>query len=421
MNINSKLNVTSLNGETKNVSQSSNNIQDKKYIKKDDKVKDFKRVLNERANNKNNDIRENSKLDDEESDSKDKDIKEKIENSSKDELIEIINSIFNMLSSVNNNDADSKSINSNVIELIMNNTDKQTSSKDLSKLLDNLMDASKNSLKDILSSDNKDLLKSLLNKLGDKLDEGTELSNKIKDLMNQVCNSLENKENKENKDLSFNSTFKNFDQNANSQTSKENINEEKVVNNSSGEDDFLNKLLKGKKEDNILNKINLVASRNEVNLNNVQNAGQSTVINKTTMGEDLIKNIKFMMNNAMKELTVKINPKDLGQLTISLIQENGIMKANIKANSKETFELLSQNLIQMKKAITEQNIKIADVNVELYQEDTTFYKDESFQRGLDRDNEKQNKNNNRQTSEIESIQLDDEVTEDLNSNLDFFA
>lgn len=418
MNINLKLNVTSLNGETKNVSQSSNNIQDKKYIKKDDKVKDFKRVLNERANNKNNDIRENSKLDDEESDSKDKDIKEKIENSSKDELIEIINSIFNMLSSVNNNDADSKSINSNVIELIMNNTDKQTSSKDLSKLLDNLMDASKNSLKDILSSDNKDLLKSLLNKLGDKLDEGTELSNKIKDLMNQVCNSLENKENK---DLSFNSTFKNFDQNANSQTSKENINEEKVVNNSSGEDDFLNKLLKGKKEDNILNKINLVASRNEVNLNNVQNAGQSTVINKTTMGEDLIKNIKFMMNNAMKELTVKINPKDLGQLTISLIQENGIMKANIKANSKETFELLSQNLIQMKKAITEQNIKIADVNVELYQEDTTFYKDESFQRGLDRDNEKQNKNNNRQTSEIESIQLDDEVTEDLNSNLDFFA
>ena len=73
----------------------------------------------------------------------------------------------------------------------------------------------------------------------------------------------------------------------------------------------------------------------------------------------------------------------------------------------------------MKKAIGEQNIKVADVNVELYQEDTTFFKDEGFGSGLAKENQKQN--NNREASEIDSIELEDDVTEDLNSNLDFFA
>ncbi|WP_252214083.1 flagellar hook-length control protein FliK [Clostridium sp. VAP41] len=425
MNINSNLNLGSLNAEPKKTSskinsESSNN--DKNHTTKSKDDTSFKDVLNEKSSTKveNKNIKDkviNENVNDKDVDVEEKinEIEEKIDNASKDEIIEMLNSIFNMLSSVKDENIDVKDLNSDILNSIINNLGKENN--DLPKLLENLLTASESPLTNLLNSDNKDLLNKLLSKLGNKLDEDTDVSNKVKDLMSQISSSLENKENKTS---NFNTAFKNFEQNANSQMNNQNIEEEKVPTSTSDEDDFLNKLLNNNKDDSVLNKINLLSSRNEINSNNTTVPTESVTINKATMSDDLIKNVKLMITNSMKELTVKINPKDLGQVTISLIQENGIMKANIKANSKETFELLSQNLVEMKKAIGEQNIKVADVNVELYQEDTTFFKDESFGRGLAKENQKQNSNNG-EASEIDSIELEDDVTEDLNSNLDFFA
>ncbi|MBN1034654.1 flagellar hook-length control protein FliK [Clostridium botulinum] len=432
MNISSNLKLTSLNAEPKKTSSKVNNVSSSNDKNNTTKSKDdtsFKDVLNEKSSTKvetkkddSKNIKDKVEVTDENVNDKDvsvedkiNEIEEKIDNASKDEIIEMLNSIFNMLSSVKNENIEIKDLNTDILNSIINNSGKENSN--LSKLLENLLTASESPLTNLLNSDNKDLLNKLLSKLGNKLDEDTDVSNKVKDLMSQISSSLENKENKT---YNFNTAFKNFEQNANPQMNNQNIEEEKVPTSTSDEDDFLNKLLNNNKDDSVLNKINLLSSRNEINSNNVAASTESVTINKATMGDDLIKNVKLMITNSMKELTVKINPKDLGQVTISLIQENGIMKANIKANSKETFELLSQNLVEMKKAIGEQNIKVADVNVELYQEDTTFFKDEGFGRGLAKENQKQNSNNG-ETSEIDSIELEDDVTEDLNSNLDFFA
>ncbi|MGN2369727.1 flagellar hook-length control protein FliK [Clostridium cagae] len=421
MNISSNLNLTSLNAEPKKTSSKVNSISssnDKNYTTKSKDDTSFKDVLNERSSTKiesikddSKDIKDRTEIVDKDVNDKDvnveekiNEIEEKIDNASKDEIIEMLNSIFNMLSSVKDENIEVKDLNSDILNSIINNLGKESSS--LPKLLENL-----------LNSDSKDLLNNLLSKLGNKLDEDTDVSNKVKDLISQISSSLENKENKIS---NFNTAFKNFEQDTNSQMNNQNVEEEKVPTSTTDEDDFLNKLLNNNKDDSVLNKINLLSSRSEINSNNLAAPTESVTINKATMGDDLIKNVKLMITNSMKELTVKINPKDLGQVTISLIQENGIMKANIKANSKETFELLSQNLVEMKKAIGEQNIKVADVNVELYQEDTTFFKDEGFGRGLAKENQKQNSNNG-QTSEIDSIELEDDITEDLNSNLDFFA
>ncbi|AOR22930.1 flagellar hook-length control protein FliK [Clostridium taeniosporum] len=430
MKISSNLNLTSLNSEPKNIKSkfNSQSFDDKKdYSTTSKKDTSFKSALNEKSNKKVDDSSKSYDKDlDKKIQEKDKDvdikkkineIKEKSDNLSKDELVELLNSIFNMLSSAKDQNIDLKELNSDLLNSIIDKLGKEGS--DLSKLLDNLLNASKNSLTELLSSDTKELLKNLLTKLEQKLDKDTDLSNKVKDLMSQISNNLESKENKTS---DFNTSFKNFQQNANSSMSEKNTGEEKVgKNNASDEDAFLNKLLNNDKEDNTLNKINLVATRNEINANNVETTSETMTINKATMGEDLIRSVKFMMTNAMKELTVKIAPKHLGELTISLIQENGIMKANIKAHSKETLELLSQNLVEMKKAITDQNIKVADVNVELYQEDTTFFKDEGFGSGLAKDNEKQNSSNNKRTSHIDAIDIEDDATEILNSNLDFLA
>ena len=100
-----------------------------------------------------------------------------------------------------------------------------------------------------------------------------------------------------------------------------------------------------------------------------------------------------MVTNNIKEMTVKINPGQLGEITIKVIEEGGVMKANIKASSKETYTLLSQQLGDIKKHLGEQNIKIQEVNISIYDEDATFYKDGQFS-----SNSFQDGSNNRQNN-----------------------
>lgn len=193
----------------------------------------------------------------------------------------------------------------------------------------------------------------------------------------------------------------------------------------SKEDKFLNSLLDDNKDNSVDNKINLFASRTQ----NVQ--GQNTVVrgltvNKATFTQDLIQDVKYMSTNNLKELTVKVNPGNLGEITIKLIQEDGLMKANLKANSKETTALLSQNLAEIKKELGDQSIKISEVNIDLYNEDTTFFKDGGFGGTL---SQEQGRDENKSSSTGASrnsleIQNDEDIFEnnaEIDTTLDFLA
>jgi len=93
------------------------------------------------------------------------------------------------------------------------------------------------------------------------------------------------------------------------------------------------------------------------------------------MEQDIVKNVKFMTMNDMKELTLKVVPKELGEISIKLIMESGIMKAKIQAVNKDTYNLIQNNSANIMEKLNENNIKIQNVEVSIYQEDTLFHKD----------------------------------------------
>ncbi len=107
----------------------------------------------------------------------------------------------------------------------------------------------------------------------------------------------------------------------------------------------------------------------------VEVINEPVIINKDNINVDFIKNIRYMVKNSVEELQVKIYPKELGEMTIKLISEEGIMRAEIKATSKETYNLLNSNLNEIKKTLENQNIRIQEVNIGIYNEDTTFFSD----------------------------------------------
>ena len=156
------------------------------------------------------------------------------------------------------------------------------------------------------------------------------------------------------------------------------------------------------------------------NVNKAENITEVHSINRQTMAEDIVKNIKYMSNNGIKELMVRINPKELGEMVIKIIQEEGTTRAELKASSKDTYNLISQNLENIKKYLGEQNIKIQNVDISLY-EDTTFFKDQTSSNNPFKGSEEDRKNAT-ESSRISEISTDEILEEEEEiSNINMLA
>ncbi|EMU53497.1 flagellar hook-length control protein FliK [Clostridium butyricum] len=440
LNLSSKssnsLSSTVKNKTSKEVSSAFDN--NKSDYKTSNKKDDFKDVLNskkssEEYSNKVTDKNtKNSEEDTRLKELKDKiqELKEKSEEDStnKDEINEIIQSLLNSL----NNLLGLKD-NSNVnqqLNLEIKDMSLETSGSDSLKVLNQLLELlSSENAKSSFDSESLTSMKDLLSHLQGQLSDESKVSDKMKDglgdIISKLTDMIDDANNNGKKVLTLEEMLNkgySQDQSSNESENNEMFSGKKET---SKEDKFLNSLLDDNKDNSVDNKINLFASRTQ----NVQ--GQNTVVrgltvNKATFTQDLIQDVKYMSTNNLKELTVKVNPGNLGEITIKLIQEDGLMKANLKANSKETTALLSQNLAEIKKELGDQSIKISEVNIDLYNEDTTFFKDGGFGGTL---SQEQGRDENKSSSTGASrnsleIQNDEDIFEnnaEIDTTLDFLA
>lgn len=263
----------------------------------------------------------------------------------------------------------------------------------LAKYMDNVdnsnvkVDDSLNNIKSDLLREVKDLVnilpEDILNEAEDNLDNGiskevlkalmlntnkdskvTEDNFKSNDIKENALNNVDIEIDKNETNVNLNDDFKkeNFND---SKTSKENSlskEEEKV----------LMKILDDDSNQSFSKTLNYYDKLNKVN-STIEVVKEPIVINRDNINIDFIKNIRYMVKNSIEELNVKIYPKELGEITIKLLAEEGIMKAEIKATSKETYNLLNSNMNEIKKTLENQNIRIQEVNIGIYNEDTTFF------------------------------------------------
>lgn len=159
------------------------------------------------------------------------------------------------------------------------------------------------------------------------------------------------------------------------------------------DDKILNSVI-GKNEDSKTSKVNTFISQLNSPKDNLQelSASEKPVISKVNLAQDIVKAVKFMNVNNLKELTVRIDPKELGEITIKLTMEEGNMKASISAHNKDAFNLLSSNVNDLKQSLESNNIKVQNVEINIYQDDTTFFSD-SFNKG-NRSRQDEGKKNN---------------------------
>jgi flagellar hook-length control protein FliK len=141
-------------------------------------------------------------------------------------------------------------------------------------------------------------------------------------------------------------------------------------------DGFLKKLISSDKDSKFSKVSNFMTQFNNIKSDVPVVDNGSITINKGTFSSDLFKAINYMDANGIKDLTVKIAPKELGEVTIKLTMENGVMKASITASNKDAYNLLNSSIKDISDKLQDTNIKIHNFDINVY-EDTTFFKDSS--------------------------------------------
>lgn len=146
---------------------------------------------------------------------------------------------------------------------------------------------------------------------------------------------------------------------------------------------FLNDLAdsdssKQKLDGSSINKVNnFMNMLNDVKDNADISQVEKPAISKENMFNDVIKTVKYMENNDVKNLTVKITPRDLGELVIKLTSEGGVMKANISASTKEAYNILNANIDRISSELNNQDYKVNNLTLSLYDENATNHNSSS--------------------------------------------
>ncbi|MBD7909840.1 flagellar hook-length control protein FliK [Clostridium cibarium] len=405
-----------------------------------------------------------------------KELDEKVKTLSKDDILQCLAALVETLNQAKSANEGNLSLqekvdmvdklNSSINESLMkalelkNNLDNNGSTNSTSKevdpasLINNLLQLlDMNNADELLNKKSLTTAQSLLNQLGVAIDKDANFSgnkiedkNFLQDLLNKLKEEVSSLLEKANKDeVSNNGDItkiiipkeNNKVNNAEGTNKalekvetvvKENPSYEKSSNNSGNESKNDSNL---SKDDKILKSILGEDSKgtpkvpffatSTVQSGNVAAIKEVQVVNRATMAEDVIKSVKFMTSNNLKEMIVKVNPGNLGEITIRLVEEDGNMKLNIKASAKETYNLLSQQASEVKNHLSNQNIKIQEVNIGVYDDDTTFFKDGQFQNNFSEGEHKKG-NSNAKTSK-ESYTEEEPAESELNelSNINMLA
>lgn len=187
-----------------------------------------------------------------------------------------------------------------------------------------------------------------------------------------------------------------------------------------GEEDILAKLMTmdediNKVEDYIVEDTpiftEVLNSKNDVASSLISEV-KPVAVSRETVATDLVSNVKYMVKNQVEQLTVKIYPKELGEITIKIISEDGIMKADIKSTSKETYTLLNSNMEEIKKHLSNESLIIKEVNIGLY-EDTTYYSGQGFSNEF---NDERNKESY-SVEDNDSINIHKEENEEISEEI----
>ena len=237
-------------------------------------------------------------------------------------------------------------------ELELNNKNEEVN-QDKSLLINN-----ENNILDRLTNDyfNKDK-KDIYNKLSDKLLE-------IEDFNSIDYKNFSSLESKNNTNY-YNNSFNNFLVN-------QRLIDVKSNKNTDSELELLLKVQNSNSEvaDNISPySYGLIDSVNDKINENMQ----PQTIRYSHFESDLANTISHMKNSNLEELTIKVKPRELGEITINLIKKDGLSEVVIFIEKEELFDSLKRDISRIEAEIKKTGLMIDNISIEVKKQEGSSF------------------------------------------------
>ncbi|CAM2806215.1 flagellar hook-length control protein FliK [Hathewaya histolytica] len=180
---------------------------------------------------------------------------------------------------------------------------------------------------------------------------------------------------------------------------------------------FLKDISKDKKEESFFNKVNLNLMKLEGLKGNSSEVSipKQPIVRGEFLQNDIIKWMKYMDLNNVKEISLKVIPKELGEIVLKVSLESGAMKAEILSNNKDTYKVLQNNILDITNKLENESVKIQEVSVNIYGEDYMGAEGERFKENNANESFKR-KDGRKSIDSIEGVGNEPEKEEDILNN-----
>lgn len=262
-------------------------------------------------------------------------------------------------------------------------------------------------------------MKEIINNINYLINEGRNNSNKINESLNSLIDKIKNQIKDLDKSSQEDSMYENLDTVGILNQSK--IDEYKSSKGTSNDIDYLENIVSAD-DNSYINSFVGINEFNTVYRNSTSNdiPQPVTEIRQEFITEDIIKSVKYMKNSDLEELNVKLNPRNLGEISIKLSKNKEHSNLLITVDDNSILDLVNKNIEDIKKHLNDTDINIKDIVINVKSENENLFSDNlnkefNQDRRFNQNNSNKNKKNNNQI--IEELHNSEHNKDDDNLNI----
>ena len=262
-------------------------------------------------------------------------------------------------------------------------------------------------------------MKEIINNINYLINEGRNNSNKINESLNSLIDKIKNQIKDLDKSSQEDSIYENLDTVGILNQSK--IDEYKSSKGTSNDIEYLENIVSAD-DNSYINSFVGINEFNTVYRNSTSNdiPQPVTEIRQEFITEDIIKSVKYMKNSDLEELNVKLNPRNLGEISIKLSKNKEHSNLLITVDDNNISDLVNKNIEDIKKHLNDTDINIKDIVINVKSENENLFSDNlnkefNQDRRFNQNNSNKNKKNNNQI--IEELHNSEHNKDDDNLNI----
>ena len=262
-------------------------------------------------------------------------------------------------------------------------------------------------------------MKEIINNINYLINEGRNNSNKINESLNSLIDKIKNQIKDLDKSSQEDSMYENLDTVGILNQSK--IDEYKSSKGTSNDLEYLENIVSAD-DNSYINSFVGINEFNTVYRNSTSNdiPQPVTEIRQEFITEDIIKSVKYMKISDLEELNVKLNPRNLGEISIKLSKNKEHSNLLITVDDNNILDLVNKNIEDIKKHLNDTDINIKDIVINVKSENENLFSDNlnkefNQDRRFNQNNSNKNKKNNNQI--IEELHNSEHNKDDDNLNI----